>query len=183
MGDWHQSLVIKDVSNEELENVATQIFDYLVSEEIISSEMSDNVLGSEKGYCPGGGWQKAVEYPEESDFLELWTNGLDIIKKRNVYYGGGDEFEAIFCPNCGANNLECDWGELFGKWIEDPKSAELECVKCKQSNSISEFVFEPTWALSNLGFKFWNWPIFRSKFIDELRTLTGKRIIKVEGKL
>lgn len=183
MGDWHQSIVIKDVSNEELENVATQIFDYLVSEEIISSEMSDNVLGSEKGYCPGGGWQKAVEHPEESHFLELWTNGLDIIKKRNVYYAGGDEFEAIICPNCGANNLECDWGELFGKWIEDPKSAELECVKCKHSNSISEYVFEPTWTLSNLGFKFWNWPIFRSTFIVELRTLTGKRIIKVEGKL
>lgn len=183
MGNWHQDIVFKDVSDEELENVATQIFEYLVAKKIIGSEMSDNVLSSKKGYCPGENWRKAVEYPEESHFLELWTNGLDIVKKRNVFYADGSEFEAINCPKCGTNNLECDWGELFGKWIEDPKSAGLECADCEHSNSISEFIFKPTWALSNLGFVFWNWPIFKDSFITELQELTGKRIIKVEGKL
>lgn len=183
MGDWHQDIVIKDVSKDELESVSTQILNHLLAEEIISPEMSDNVLGADKGYCPGKSWQKVVEYPEERHFLELWTNGLDIIKKRNVFYADGGEFDAIKCPSCGANNLECDWGDLFGEWLEDPKSADLECIKCKQSNSISEYIFEPTWALSNLGFVFWNWPIFKDSFIAELSELTGKRIIKVEGKL
>lgn len=183
MGDWHQDIVIKDVSNEELQNVATQIIEYLVAEEIISTKMSDNVLGTDKGYCPGRNWQKVVKYPDEKQFLELWTNGLDVIKKRNIFYADGGEFNAINCPICGVNNLECDWGELFGEWLEDPKSADLECIKCKQSNSISEYIFEPTWALSNLGFVFWNWPIFKDSFIAELKEFTGKRIIKVEGKL
>ncbi|MBO6516767.1 MAG: hypothetical protein JJ975_09465 [Bacteroidia bacterium] len=175
--------MIKNVSNEELEEVASQVLDYLVAEEIISREMSDNVLGSERGYCPGKSWQKAVRYPEESHFLELLTNGLDVIKRRNIFYADGREFEAINCPNCGANNLNCDWGELFGQWLEDPTSAELECVSCEQSNSISKYVFEPTWALSNLGFIFWNWPTFKDSFLTELQELTGKNVLKVEGKL
>lgn len=183
MSDWYQDIVIKGVSNEELENVATQVLEYLVAEEIISQKMTNNVLGAEKGYCPGKSWQKAVEYPEENHFLELSTNRLDIIKKRNVFFNDGGKLEAINCSNCGASNLECDWVELFSKWIEDPRSADLECVKCKQSNSISEYMFEPAWALSNLGGVFWNWPVLKESFITELQKLTGKRILKVEEKV
>jgi hypothetical protein len=183
MGDWHQDIVFKDVSSQELENVATLVFDFLISEEIISHKMAENVLGAEKGYVPGKKWQKVVEYLEEKQFLDLRTNGVRIVKKRNIFYADGREFDAIKCPNCGANNLECDWGELFVKWQNDPEKSGLKCKNCQRTNSISEFEFEPVWALSNLGFVFWNWPIFKNSFIAELQELTGKRIIKVEGKL
>lgn len=183
MGNWHQDIVVMDVADHELEVIATLVVEYLLAKEIISSEMSDNVLGSEEGYCPGKNWEGIVQYPEERDFLGLWTNGLEVIKGRNVFYTDGGEFEAINCPNCGANNLECDWGELFGKWIDDLKSAELECLQCENASSISEYIFEPTWALSNLGFVFWNWPILKDSFISELQKVVGKRILFVAGKL
>ncbi len=183
MGDRHQDIVIKNVENDELDNIAEKVVNYLIEEKIISSKKSDNVLGKDLGYAPGEHWNLAVKYPEEEHFLELWTNGLEIRKGRTVFWADGGAFEKIECPKCGENNLHCEWGELFGQWIENPTSANLECITCKESSSISEYKFEPIWALSNLGFVFWNWPIFKNSFIIELEKLTGKQIIKVEGKL
>ena len=183
MGDWHQDIVVKNVSENELDEVADQLVQYLIKTKIISEKKADNVLGNELGYCPGENWNFVVEYPEEKHFLDLVTNGMEIRKGRTIFWADGQEFEKIECPNCGENNLECDWGELFGRWIEDPNSADQKCKKCKKSSAISEYSFEPKWALSNLGFTFWNWPLFKSSFIAQLEELTGKKIELVEGKL
>jgi hypothetical protein len=183
MGNWHQSLVVKRVSDEELEKVADVAINYLIERKIIHAKQGDNVLRGDIGYGPGQNWAFVVEYPEENHFLRSLTNGMEICKGRTVFYADGREFESISCPSCNANNLECDWGELFSQWLSDPNSANLKCKKCGISNSISDYKFEPKWALSNLGFVFWNWPMFKKSFIDELEKVIGKTIILVEGKL
>lgn len=183
MGNWFQNAVIKAVSEEEIEAVSTKIIEYLIAEEIISRKMSNNVLSSDNGYKPGNKWQRIVEYPEENDFLTLRTNGMDITKGRNVFFAGGADLEVISCPNCNENNIDCDWGELFGSWIDEPSTAILQCRECREAFSISEYIFEPTWALSNLGFTFWNWPILKDAFISKLQDVVGKPIIRVDGKL
>jgi hypothetical protein len=183
MGDWHQDIVVRNVSDNEVDNVAEQVVQYLIKTKIISDKKAENVLSENWGFCPGENWDFVVDYAQEKHFLELITNGMEIKKGRTVFWAGGQEFEKIGCPNCGENNLGCDWGELFSKWIEDPNSANLECSKCGESNSISEYTFEPKWALSNLGFTFWNWPLFKVSFLTKLEELTGKKIELVEGKL
>lgn len=183
MGDWHQDIVFKNVPDNEVDNVAEQVVQYLIKSKIISDKKANNVLSENLGFCPGKNWDFVVDYPEEKHFLELITNGMEIKKGRNVFWADGQEFEKIECSNCGGNNLGCDWGELFSKWIEDPNSANLECEKCGESNSIGEYIFEPKWALSNLGFTFWNWPLFNASFLTKLEELTGKEIELVEGKL
>ncbi len=183
MGNWHQDIVIKNVSENELDAVAEQVLQYLIGREVISEKKKDNVLGKELGYCPGENWASVVDYPEEEHFLELNTNGMTIQKGRTVFWADGQEFKKIKCPRCSENNLECDWGELFSRWIEDPKSADYECKKCKVPSAISEYAFTPKWALSNLGFTFWNWPLFKSSFVIELEELTGRKIELVQGKL
>ncbi|MEO0896842.1 MAG: hypothetical protein AAFY71_10615 [Bacteroidota bacterium] len=183
MGDWHQDIVFKDVKEDELEEMAQKIFQYLVGRRIIQDKKLDNVLSDSMGHPPGENWREVVAFPEEKHFLELRTNGLEIRKGRTVFWADGSGFEKIACPHCGENNLGCDWSELFGNWMEDPQSANLVCISCHTSSSISDYIFEPTWALSNLGFVFWNWPIFNRSFIRELEQLTAKPILMVKGKL
>lgn len=183
MGNWHQNIVLKGVSEDELEPIIEKTITYLTDENIISSKMADNVLSEEFGYCPGENWSSVVEYPEENHFLHSRTNGLEIRKGRAVYWTNGDAFTSIECPNCKANNVDCDWGELFTLWVENPNSADLECRECATSTSISDYEFDPKWALSNLGFVFWNWPILKESFISKLELVTGKKIDKIDGKL
>lgn len=181
MGDYHQDLVVKHVSDEELDHVINTLINHLIQTKTIRADQADNVLGATLGYCPGENWNVVVEYPEENHFLELLTNGLEVRKGRTIFYADGRDFESIKCPDCGENNVDCDWGELFGQWLDDPSSAGLKCRKCGASNSISEYQFEPKWALGNLGFVFWNWPMLKKSFIEELEKVIGKRIEMVEG--
>ncbi len=183
MGNWHQDLVVRNVRDEELNIVAETIIDYLLKVKIISAKQAENVLGADLGYCPGEYWDFAVDYPEESHFLESLNNGVEIRKRRTVFYADGRGFESIDCPNCAENNVECAWGELFSLWINDPSSANLECKYCGVSNSISEYQFQPKWVLSNLGFVFWNWPMLSESFIDKLEKIIERKIEVVEGKL
>ncbi len=183
MGDWHQDLVIKNVSDEELDDVIDKVITYLQKTKIISTKKADNILNKDFGYCPGQNWDFVVRFPEEYHFLDLKTNGLEVRKGRTVFYVDGRDFKSIDCPNCGENNVECDWGELFNQWLKNPNLANLQCKKCGTLNSISEYKFEPKWVLSNLGFVFWNWPILKESFIEKLEKVTGKKIEKVEGKL
>lgn len=183
MGDWHQDIVVKNISDHELDRVIDDVLDYLMRKKIISQKRADNVLGDGLGYCPGERWFDAVRHPEEKGFLDLLTNGFRVQRGRTVFCAGGEEFEKIGCPTCGENNLGCDWGKLFGKWVEAPNSAQLVCKSCEKSSSISEYTFTPKWALSNLGFIFWNWPMFSNSFISKLEKLTGKKIELVQGKL
>lgn len=183
MGNWHQDLVVRNALDEELDIVENTIIDYLMTTKILSPKKADNTLAEDLGYCPGENWNFAVDYPEENHFLKLHINGLEIRKGRTVFYSDGRDFESIECPNCAENNLECDWGELFALWIDDPSSANLDCKKCGVSNSISEYQFQPKWVLSNLGFVFWNWPLLSQSFIDKLEKLIQRKIEKVDGKL
>ena len=141
------------------------------------------MLSSDLGYGPGENWDFAVEYPEEDHFLDSLHNGMEVHKGRSVFYADGRDFESIACPSCGANNLECNWGELFSQWLDNPNSADLECNTCGILDSISLYQFEPKWQLSNLGFTFWNWPILKESFIAKLAEVIGREIEKVEGKL
>jgi len=183
MGAWHQDLVVKGVPEEEVDTVVKKILDYLQLTKIVSTKPTDGSLGQGTQYGPGVNWKSAVEISDEDHFLDLSSNSLEIQTGRTVFYADGREFDSIACPNCGENNLECDWSTLFSQWIQDPTTADWQCKNCGTSNAISEYQFEPKWALGNLGFTFWNWPRLNDAFIERLEVLVGKKIEKVEGKI
>lgn len=183
MSTWRQFLVFKDIPDDDLDTAEDRVLNYLIQQRIISREMKDNVLGNDKGYCPGDKWHMAVDYPEEKHFLTIGINGVEITKGRTVFWADGREFEAICCPQCGHNNLDCDWSSLFSIWIGTPNSALLKCQHCESESSINEYNFDPKWALGNLGITFWGWPLLKTSFITRLALHMNCEIEKVEGSI
>ena len=182
MGDYHQDIVFKEVNELDLELTANKILNYLKNEGIIQDIKRATNPKNTFTALPGKKWDLATQY-KDPNFLTLSMNEVEIIIERQIFWADGAEFESINCPKCGANNKDCDWGELFSIWIKEPESAILKCHQCQTNNMISEHQFDPVWALSNLGIKFWNWPLLSSKFISNLETLIDKKTILVTGKL
>jgi hypothetical protein len=46
-----------------------------------------------------------------------------------------------------------------------------------------EWTFDPPWAFGNLGFKFWEWPPLKRRFVDEIKGLLGHEIVMISGKV
>lgn len=183
MSYWRQFLVFKNLSDDELDSAEMKVVDYLINRKVISTEQKDNVLGDGTGYCPGEKWHIAVDYPEEKHFLSSNTNGMEVSKGRTVFWADGRGFEAISCPNCGHNNVDCEWSDLFCIWMQNPNAALLTCKHCYKENSICEYNFDPKWALGNFGITFWGWPMLKVSFITQLALYMNCEIEKVEGSM
>lgn len=67
-----------------------------------------------------------------------------------------------------------------GEWINNTGKDKINCPQCGNLYSIVDYVFEPTWAFSELGFKFWNWgDEFSDDFINEIELLIERKVKKV----
>ena len=183
MGDWFQTIVDKDASVEEAEILAYEIRDWLIDRGIIQATMTDCVLGGDgRGYPPGPNYAGAVGSGDHSSFLQLWTNGLELIVGRTVF-DSGQGGNTVLCPKCQtpqANHIQ--WVDAVGEWYEG-KAALLLCPHCKTATPITEWVFDPPWGFGNLGFKFWNWPSLKDEFVSEFRERLKHQIVVVKGKL
>jgi len=179
MGDWFQIIVDRDAGEDEAPALAASIRDWLISEGIIGSEMTDNVLGSDRGYPPGHNQGKAVD----EEVPDLWANGLDIIIGRSVFDSGAGEISLI-CAECGERfQLTDAWTEAIGEWHSRRGPGLLSCIRCSHTRTITEWQHDPPWGFGNLGFKFWNWPCLKESFIEEVSRRLGHRVILVEGKI
>ena len=183
MSSWFQNLVVKNVAEDELEGVIEKAISYLINEGFISSKQEDSVLSQAREYSSGENRKDIVRNPDEDYLLCLMTNRVEVQKGRTVFWTNSEGFQSIKCPECQANNIDCDWSDLFDLWIENSNSADLQCKNCEASSSISEYKFTPKWILSNLGFVFWNWPFLKESFVAELEQIIGKEIDMNDGVL
>jgi hypothetical protein len=183
MGDWFQSIVDLEATEDEAEILARDIIDWLVSEKIIDEESCDCVLGENSyGYPPGINWPAIVkEY--FSSFLELLTNGLNISIGRKVFHSGQGPV-SIACPNCNMEGArDRDWGDAISEWYTRSGEGIVTCTSCGRATSITKWDFQPVWGFAELGFEFWNWPPLKQSFIDELSHRLGHNILFIDGKL
>lgn len=173
MSDHSISIVPRQSSYLDNNVKAIEVLEWLISQDIVKSTLSDCILSSDKGYAISHGANRVVYTPGELPF-DLITNGLEIITNRQVFHSGENGLDKCICPNCKENIATEDWS-FFIDWYER-KSNHLTCPLCNVETDIQQFQFSPSWGFSDLGFTFWNWPDFTDEFIAEFRCKLGTDI-------
>jgi hypothetical protein len=85
--------------------------------------------------------------------------GMEVVTERRVFHAGDDGLDALSCPNCGQRHAiqNLPWSDAVQAWWSRSGDAGLSCPACQQSTAVTEWNFDPEWALGHLGFGFHNW--------------------------
>ncbi len=206
MSDYFQAIVPRKTYPDPVAKAA-EILDWLITQGIIKAELTDCVLGSEGGFPPGEKYASVVQEVWNTGWVRLITNGLEVITER--CYFDGYSLSAPYvaqCHHCQGNLYEGmdheaihedRWEEsltellrqrltlvdkAIGDWLEGGEGA-ISCPICGQTSLITQFDFETPIGLSNIGFKFWNWPEFKEEFIQAFEARLGSEITLIWGRL
>lgn len=149
------------------------ITDWLVNIRAIKSEKTDCILSSEFGYPIDIG---ARELTDEAEYLpfSLSTSGLEVITNRTIFHTGENGVDSFMCPLCNEDILADAWA-FFDDYYNNGNSM-FDCPACKKKSDINDYIIEPAWGFSNLGFTFWHWPDFKENFIKEFEERLGCKV-------
>lgn len=182
MSDNYISLVSEKLNGTNAKKTAEKLIKFLSEQKIIENKLTDCVLGSPNGYPPGINYRKALRKPE-LDLSELKINGVQFSIKKQVFDNGGNGLQEVNCPNCGANTIDDGWENSLDNWHNGITNDNVKCKNCGAENSITKFVFKPTWAFGNFGITFWNWSELNQEFIAELEKIVGTNLKKMSGRI
>lgn len=158
---------------------AQQVIDWLIDIHAIRAVKSDCILSSETGYPIDIGAKALTTEPQYLPF-NLVTNGLQVVTERSVFDAGENGLDRFLCPNCREDIVSEDWD--FTAFVETGNSM-LECPLCNQSIELNEYIIEPIWGFSNLGFVFWNWSSLADDFIKEFERRLECNVKVVESRI
>jgi hypothetical protein len=177
MSDISTSIVPELTSYPNRQETAQQIVEWLVSIKAIKAVKTDCILSSEDGYPIDSG---AEALTNETDYLpfDLAVNGLEVITIPTVFDAGENGLDSVVCPQCNEDIMAEQWS--LKEYVETGNSL-LQCPLCKQSSDLNQYVFEPTWGFSNLGFTFWNWAELTDEFIEAFEQRLGCKVKVVES--
>ena len=181
MSDSYITLVPNLVKEYESNNLATIVIDYLKQQNIIKSIKTDCTL-AENLYPPGDNYNLAVEEHNHC-IMPFSINGLEVITKRSVFHNGGNGLDAVICPVSEVNVIDDDWQQPLQEWFDHTDSDNLICNYCKSVNLVICYVFVPTWGFGSLGFKFWNWPPVRKKFVKDIEQICSREVKVIYGRI
>jgi len=185
VGEHFQSIVDRDATSEEAEQLASLVVDVLVKRGIIEADQSSCILGFDPGYPPGPSVKDVVTAPADS-LRELWTNGLEVVTERNVFDARQASSDFV-CDAChlrfSYEDVSPGWSDAIDEWYKGEGVGLFACPRCKEAKPITDWTFDPPWGFGNLGFTFWNWPPLRESFVEEITALLGHRTVLVAGKL
>jgi len=181
MSDSFITIVPTRVTADEVTEISKRTIDWLTKREIISQNLTDCVLGQNKGYSPGPKYNDIVD-DINYELKKLKTNGLEIIINRQVFHNGENGLNEIRFQKCGANNIDSDWGEIIDSW-DNKENDVLKCSECNNETSITNYDFRPKWGFGEFGLTFWNWPNLKNDFMDDLKRFLNKDIEMIYGRL
>jgi hypothetical protein len=185
MGDHFQIVVDEDVSLADAAQVSREILKWLTERGVVQATPVNCVLGrDEVGYPPGPNYREVIEGSEHEDhLLGLRVNGLQVDIGREVYHPCQGDIK-IFCPKCRIQSeFNKAWNTSIVEWLRDEGEGLLRCPKCEHIRSVTEWIYDPPWGFGELGLTFWNWPMMRESFVEELRAQFRHRTAFVVGKL
>lgn len=163
-------------------------------------ELSDCVLRMKnKGYRPGKNHVQVIGY--DDDLLRLNVCGLEFKTQREVINAGAfTAMTKMECPNCHKNRFEgitpqdfftdnCTEEQLklfhsvfpqFDSCIAG-EEAKLKCPHCLSESKIEDDKTDNSIPFSNFGLTFWNLSDLTNEFFEELKTVIGTDIIRING--
>lgn len=175
MSDYSITVACKQSYCPDNKQIANDILNWLISNDIVKNTNSDCCLGTNGGYAISNGAKEVTDDPDYLPF-NLNINGLSITIDRTVFDTGQNGIDEIICPKCNADILEQEWS--FDDWHNEINN-NMTCPVCHTSNEINSFRFMPEWGFSNLGFTFWNWPSLKDGFIQDLKQKIGTDVVVV----
>ena len=158
---------------------AVEIVDWLISIKAVKPEKTKCILSEETGYPIGEGARLLTDGPEQLPF-KLVTNGLEVITTRTIFSAFEGGLDKMVCPKCGTDILDEDSFDFLDNYY-DKGDAMLACTHCKKKSDLNEYLTEPAWAFSNLGFTFYNWPEFKKDVIKDFEKRLGCKVKVVEA--
>jgi hypothetical protein len=187
----------------EIENpaeVKDKVIQWMQSKEFIEIRLSDCIMSSKsKGYKPGKNHVSAIGY--NADILKLKVCGVEIKTEREVFNAGSftvltkmecptchrDRFEGIKPQDFFTDNDTDAQMELFhsvfpefDKWTNSER-ATLTCPHCGTISNIEKYKIDSSLSFSNFGLTFWNWPDLTNNFIEQLKSVIGTEIRRING--
>ena len=185
MGDWYQVIVDREVSETAAASSAASVREWLIEEGIIDKIIEDCVLGSDTGHPPGPNFMRAVDGEDDSYFLGLRTNGLEIITERTLYSSFDGNIELV-CDGCSERfDPPEEYFKAVGKWLnrETPGLLACACPGCGTTRAITEWQHDPPVLYAYLGLRFWNWPLLKDSFVVDVSNRLTHSVALVAGKL
>jgi hypothetical protein len=188
MGDWAQSIVDVDVTGDEAAELGERLTVWLIDTGVIASELTDCVLGSPVGHPPGTHYADAIG--TDDDPPNLWTNGVEIVVGRTVFYTM--DLPGVTCPRCGgfeeleseASRCRTTFGAAMNDWYSGTGTGDIACVSCGAVNGLNDWDWGAhPYAFGELGVTFWNWHPVAQEFIAEVSRFLGHRVVYNNHKL
>jgi hypothetical protein len=195
MGDNFQIIADVEATEAEAPPLAESVVTWLAENAIIAATPADCVLGSGPGYSPGPGYTTAVSELDVM-FLELRTNGVEVLTTKTIFFPVQGELGPAECPHCrqvmvledpGTGEATTHWEQFSDAldqwWAGGP--GEVACPHCTQRVSLNDWQWVGGWPIAAgfLGFTFWNWPPLSEEFIAQMATRLGHQVVVTKGKL
>ncbi|TSE08329.1 hypothetical protein [Aquimarina algiphila] len=171
MSDTYISIVPTKIEKGKAAMLAEKFKSKLITDKIISKDCtpSENVA--------------SILVNNDDKFKSLENNKLEIVTNRKVFENGGNGLVEITCSKCDFDIIESNWMDAVEEWYYDSGKDDFRCPNCSNQTSITEYLFNPQWGFSELGFTFWNWPEFTEKFVSEIENLLGSKVGIVYGRI
>ncbi|MEV4643279.1 hypothetical protein [Saccharopolyspora sp. NPDC049357] len=198
MGDYFERIVDVEVTGEDAGRLAERMVDWMVSEGLITREMSSDRVFShpvDKGYVRGPNWARAVDDSSNPDWL---PGPVAVIVGRAHYVGGEgiDSASSAFCPRCQSETVVINYPteyetnsevwqpfeDAIAAWEETGEGA-APCSACGASVPVTEWQWNPAFAVGALAFDFWDWPSLSESFCAEFSRQLGHRTVEHGGKI
>jgi hypothetical protein len=176
VSDSSQILVDVDVAVEDAGELARDVRDWLIAEEIVVADQH----GSKGGHWPGPRRRAAVQEEPPSTAWDFKPNTVDLRVGRQVFDTGGNDVE-VRCASCGETHEPEDaWFDAVGAWADGDDAVRYSCGKCGVSAPLVDWRGPWQWAFGSLGVEFWNWPPLSERFIQRLAQRLGHRLVLVQ---
>lgn len=178
MGDWCQVLVDEVVRGEDAATErGERLESWLIDTGILSSELTDCVLGHPLGHPPGPSYSRAVGGAGEPP--RLWTNGGYVKIGRQAHWGG--DLDGLACRQCeqpeDVSAEGARWQRVFmtaiAEWM-DGGDGTITCLGCGARNELGDWNWgRYPWGFGEVSVVFWNWEQLQQSFIDEIAGVLG----------
>jgi hypothetical protein len=144
---------------------AAEIIAWLIERDVIKNERTACIIGEEGGYKMSAGARLVVCNPADLRY-DLAINGLEVVTEKEVFHTGEYGLESAKCPYCSYSIEAKNMYSMINDWFTSDTD-HFSCPGCHVQVNLQDWQCDPVWGFSNLGFTFWNWPIFTTDFLEQ----------------